>query len=51
MRLVLATALDVQDESFWRRPLDESAPHAREAALLHYLSWLEEVLIAAASQT
>jgi hypothetical protein len=49
MRLVLATALDVEDESFWKRPLEESGPRAMEAALLHYLSWLEEVLIATAS--
>ncbi len=47
MRLLLGTELDV-DEDFYKRPFDPTGPKARDEALYHYLSWLEEVLIHAA---
>ena len=46
MRLVLGTELDIQDES-WGQHFDPDHPQAQDMALLHYLSWLEEELLAA----
>lgn len=46
MRLVLATALDIRDES-WERELDLEDPQAGPMALLHYLTQLEEILLQA----
>jgi hypothetical protein len=46
MRLVLGAALDIQNDE-WGRSFDPTHPRASEFELLHYLSWLEESLLAA----
>lgn len=46
MRLVLATELDITQEN-WGLDFDPDGPRAYETALLHYLSWLQEELLAA----
>lgn len=46
MRLVLGTKLDIVEDS-WRTDLDPDHPEAYEMALLHYLTLLEEELLAA----
>ena len=50
MRILIATELDIVDDS-WERGFDPDDPRASELALLHYLTWLEGVLIEVASRT
>jgi Domain of unknown function (DUF2017) len=47
LRLVLGTQLDVTEESF--RPFDRDDPEAPRLALYHWLSWLQEEVVAALS--
>jgi len=47
MRLLIATELDIQDDS-WQTDFDPDDPRAGDLALLHYLTWLEGMLIEAA---
>ena len=46
MRLVLGIELDIRDES-WETSFDPAHPQARDLALLHWLSWLEDELLRA----
>jgi hypothetical protein len=46
VRLILGTKLDITEDT-WKKDLDPEDPDAYELALLHYLSILEETLIAA----
>jgi hypothetical protein len=49
LRLVLGTRLDVREDTF-AEGLDLSDPRAPELAVYGYLSWLQEMLVAAVSQ-
>ena len=49
LRLVLGTQLDVTDESYG--PLDRSDPDAPRLALYHWLSWLQEEVVQALSES
>ena len=49
LRLVLGTQLDVQDESY--RAFDATDPDAPRLALYHWLSWLQEEVVQALSET
>jgi hypothetical protein len=49
LRLVLGTQLDVTEESYG--PLDPSDPDAPRLALYHWLSWLQEEVVQAMSET
>jgi hypothetical protein len=49
LRLVLGTRLDVAEDTF-AEGLDLSDPRAPELAVYGYLSWLQEMLVAAVSQ-
>ena len=46
VRLVLGTKLDINEDT-WKKELDPEHDDAYELALLHYLSILEEALVAA----
>jgi hypothetical protein len=50
MRILIATELDIQDNS-WETDFDSRGPQAADLALLQYLTWLEAMLIDAASGT
>jgi hypothetical protein len=49
LRLVLGTQLDVSEESYG--PLDPDDPDAPRLALYHWLSWLQEEVVQAMSET
>ena len=49
LRLVIGTQLDVTEESYG--PLDPSHPDAPRLALYHWLSWLQEEVVHALSET
>ena len=49
LRLVLGTQLDVTEESYG--PFDPAAPEAARLALYHWLSWLQEEVVHALSET
>ena len=49
LRLVIGTQLDVKEESYG--PLDPSDPDAPRLALYHWLSWLQEEVVHALSET
>jgi hypothetical protein len=49
LRLVLGTQLDVSEESYG--PLDPADPDAPRLALYHWLSWLQEEVVRAMSET
>ena len=49
LRLVIGTQLDVTEESYG--PLDPSHPDAPRLALYHWLSWLQEEVVNALSET
>ena len=49
LRLVLGTQLDVTEESYG--PLDTADPDAPRLALYHWLSWLQEEVVQALSET
>ena len=49
LRLVLGTQLDVTEESYG--PLDRSDPDAPRLALYHWLSWLQEEVVQALSES
>ena len=49
LRLVLGTQLDVTEESYG--PLDPSDPDAPRLALYHWLSWLQEEVVQALSES
>jgi hypothetical protein len=49
LRLVLGTQLDVTEESYG--PLDTSDPDAPRLALYHWLSWLQEEVVHALSES
>jgi hypothetical protein len=49
LRLVLGTQLDVTEESYG--PLDVRDPDAPRLALYHWLSWLQEEVVQALSET
>jgi hypothetical protein len=49
LRLVLGTRLDVREDTF-AEGLDLSDPRAPELAVYGYLSWVQEMLVAAVSQ-
>lgn len=49
LRLVLGTQLDVTEESYG--PLDPSAADAPRLALYHWLSWLQEEVVQALSES
>ena len=49
LRLVLGTQLDVQDETY--RAFDATDPDAPRLALYHWLSWLQEEVVQALSET
>ena len=49
LRLVLGTQLDVQDESYGA--FDATDPDAPRLALYHWLSWLQEEVVQALSET
>jgi hypothetical protein len=46
MRLVLGMELDIQDDG-WSETFDVEDPQVESLALLHYLSFLEEMLLRA----
>lgn len=50
MRLVLGADLEIEDED-WCLGFDPTGPRARDYALLHWLSWLEEELLEAVRTT
>ncbi len=49
LRLVLGTQLDVTEESYG--PLDTADPDAPRLALYHWLSWLQEEVVQALSES
>ena len=49
LRLALGTQLDVTEESYG--PLDPTDPDAPRLALFHWLSWLQEEVVQAMSET
>jgi len=49
LRLVLGTQLDVTEESYG--PLDRADPDAPRLALYHWLSWLQEEVVQALSES
>ena len=49
LRLVLGTQLDVSEESYG--PLDRDDPDAPRLALYHWLSWLQEEVVQALSES
>lgn len=46
LRLTIGAELDIREET-WSKHFDPKSPAAEEMALLHYLSWLEELLLEA----
>lgn len=50
LRLVLGTQLDVTEEMS-AEPLDPASPNAHRLALYHWLSWLQEQVVQALTET
>ena len=50
MRLLIGTELGIEDET-WQSKFDARHPHAADFALLHFLSWLEQLLVEALSRS
>lgn len=46
LRIAIGAELDIREEN-WSKEFDPNSPAAEEMALLHYLSWLEEILLEA----